>query len=120
MNVRTKRCLKVLSVLVTVALIAKTSYELKWFDLLWGIFRLETHPEKVQSVSLKSLAFVTLARHEIAFLHVMSERGWLFVKHYGRGMIFEKEGYEILITKRDFFNRYSFYEVTTREIFEAI
>lgn len=120
MQLRTKRCLKVVSVLFAVAVIAKASYELKWCDLFWGIFKLETQPEKVQSISLKSLAFITLTRHEIAFLHAMSERGWLFIKHYGRGMIFEKEGYEILITRKDFFNRYAFYEVTTREIFDAI
>ncbi len=120
MQIRTKKCLKVLSVLFTIALIAKVSYELKWCDVFCGIFKLETQPEKVQSVSLKSLAFITLTRHEIALLHVMSERGWLFVKNYGRGMIFEKEGYEILVTRKDFFNRYAFYEVTTREIFDAI
>lgn len=120
MQTRTKKCIKVVLILVTIAMISKVSYDLKWFDVLIGIFKLESNPQKIQGVSLKSLGYMTLVVNEVDFLHLMSKRGWIFIKHYGRGMIFEKEGYEILVIRRNYFNRYAYYEVTTKEIFEAV
>ena len=69
---------------------------------------------------MKTLSFIGYLDCESAFISKMGVMGWHFLKHYGRGMIFEKEGYEILITKRTYFNRYMFFEVTTREIFDVI
>lgn len=115
-----KKIIKCLIALLTITAITKVSYELKWLDLLWGIFKVETKPHKVQRVSLKTLAYIAPIASEAEFLVEMSELGWHFIKHYGRGMIFEKDGYEILITKREYFNRYAFYEVTTKEVFDVI
>ncbi len=120
MQNRTKKCLKVIAIIFTIALVSKISYDLKWFDVLLGIFKLESQPQKVQGVSLKALGYMTLSRNETEFLHVMSKKGWIFIRHYGRGMIFEKDGYEILVIRRDYFNRYAYYEITTKEIFEAV
>ncbi len=105
---------------LTILIITKASYELKWFDLLVGIFKLETKPEKVQRVSFKALSFIATIDCEAEFLVKMSEMGWHFIKHYGRGMIFVKDGYEILITRKDYFNKYTLFEVTTKEIFDVI
>jgi len=105
----------------TIILIIKVSYELKWLDVASGILKLETSKKKsIQNISMKALAFIGLIGCEEAFIFKMQNMGWAFVKHYGRGMIFEKEGYEILITKKHYFNRYAFFEVTTREIFDVI
>ncbi len=116
-----KKWLKVAIIVLTVGLIAKVSYDQKWLDVASGICKLESnHNKKVRRISLKALSFIALVNQEEAFLAEMSSMGWTYIKHYGRGMIFEKEGYEILITKREYFNRYAFYEVTTREIFDVI
>ena len=115
-----KKFFKCVMILVTTALIAKIGYELKWFDVIMGIVKIEAKEKPVQKVSFKALSFISKADHEIDFLIEMKNRGWEFVKHYGRGMIFEKEGYEILISKKVFWGRYAFYEVTTKEIFDVI
>ncbi|MBF4693834.1 hypothetical protein [Fusibacter ferrireducens] len=120
MNPRVKKIVNGMIVLLTVSMILKVSYELKWIDILLGILKVETKDKKVQKISFKALSFVAKADHEIDFLIEMKSMGWHFLKHYGRGMIFEKEGYEILISKRTYFNKYAFYEVTTKEIFDVI
>lgn len=116
-----KRIIKVIIILFTIGLIVKVSYELKWLDVAAGIAKLETDKEKrIQRISMKALSFIGISGCEDAFISKMSQMGWTYVKNYGRGMIFEKEGYEILITRRVYFNRYEFFEVTTREIFDVI
>ena len=116
-----KRIAKYVVIIFTIALIVKVSYELKWLDVASGIFKLETDKEKrVQRITLKTLSFIGYANQDEAFIEKLSKMGWHYVKNYGRGLIFEKEGYEILITRRRYFNRYDFFEVTTREIFDVI
>lgn len=121
LNETNKKIIKFAVILITIALIIKVSYELKWLDVASGILKLETSKKKsIQNISMKTLAFIGLKDCENDFIIKMHGMGWNFVKHYGRGMIFEKEGYEILITKKTYFNRYVFFEVTTREIFDVI
>ncbi|GAU79417.1 hypothetical protein [Fusibacter sp. 3D3] len=120
MNPRIKRIFNGIIAILTVGMILKVSYELKWIDIFLGILKIETKDKSVQKISFKTLSFVSKADHEIDFLIEMKSMGWHFLKHYGRGMIFEKEGYEILISKRTYFNKYAFYEVTTKEIFDVI
>jgi len=116
-----KKLIKLAIIVITIGLIIKVSYELKWIDVANGIFKLETNKKKsIQNISMKTLSFIGLKDCENEFIIMMHNMGWNFVKHYGRGMIFEKEGYEILITKKVYFNRYIFFEVTTREIFDVI
>ena len=116
-----KRIIKMVIILFTIGLIVKVSYELKWLDVATGIAKLETDKEKrVHRISMKALSFIGFAGCEEDFTHRMSQMGWSYVKNYGRGLIFEKEGYEILITRRVYFRRYEFFEVTTREIFDVI
>ncbi len=105
---------------VALVILLKVSYEMKWLDLIWGIVKLETKIEPVQSVSLKSFAFAAHANNEEAFMRMMGTKGWFYMKHYGNGMIFNKEGYEILVSKHTYFKRYSLYEINTKEIFDSI
>jgi len=116
-----KKIVKFAIVLFTILAIVKVSYELKWLDVLSGIFKLETSKtKKIQKISLKTLSYIGFIDSESEFLEIMKGMEWNYVKHYGKGMIFEKEGYEVLITKRNYFNRYLFFEITTREIFDVI
>jgi len=121
LNDSTKKLIKYTLIVMTIVIIVKASYELKWLDVASGICKLESDRNKaIKRISLKTLAFIGLIDSEELFKEKLSGMGWHFVKNYGRGMIFEKEGYEILITKKNYFNRYLFFEVTTREIFDVI
>ena len=116
-----KKIVKFTVVLFTILAIVKVSYELKWLDIISGVFKIESNKtKKIQKISLKTLSYIGLIDSESEFLDIMKSMNWNFIKHYGKGMIFEKEGYEVLITKRNYFNRYLFFEVTTREIFDVI
>lgn len=123
MDKKNKKCLWITLGIIICSVIAilKISYELKWLDVLTGIIRLETDKKsKVKRFTLKTLSFVTFKDGEDDFLEELGSQGWTYYRHYGRGMIFTKDGYEILMTKRVIFNRYNFYEVATREVFDLI
>lgn len=96
---------------ILLAIVAKSAYDLKFFDLLWGIFKLEKDKQaKVKKVSLKTVSFITRAGDEEYFIEEMANRGWTYTAKYGRGMIFSKDGFEVLMTKLPYFGRYTFYE----------
>lgn len=115
-----KELFKITSIIITLALIIKLSYELKWLDVLLGIYKLESKPDSVQSISLKTMAFIAKTGNEMAFLQHMEANDWKFVRYYGRGMLFDKSGFELLITKNTFFGKYAFYEVTSKSLFEMV
>lgn len=97
--------------LLLLAVIAKSAYDLKFFDLLFGICKLERDPAaKVKKVSLKTISFITRSGDEEYFIEEMEKRGWVYTAKYGRGMIFSKDGLEILMTKLSYFGKYTFYE----------
>lgn len=100
-------------ILLAVLIIAKVAYDLRLFDVLWGIFRLETTKARVSRVSLKTHSFVTHADDEEAFIDEMESLGWKYTAKYGRGMVFENAGYEVLMTKHTYFGMYTFYEGNT-------
>lgn len=116
-----KRWITVAIISFTVLLIAKVAYDLKWFDVAAGICKLESDKDsKVKRFTLKTLSFVTRSGDEKFFIEELDSLGWKYKQVYGRGMIFEKEGYEILMNKRSYFGKYDFYEVATREVFDLI
>lgn len=115
-----KQTLKVAFVMVLVGIFIKVSYELKWIDVILGITKLESSPESIQRISFKGMSYITRCDREEAFMSYMNSKGWRFVKQYGRGLLFDKEGYEIVITKRDVLNRYSFFDVASKSIFEMV
>lgn len=116
-----KKAFSVFVIAALVVLILKVTYELKYLDLISGILKVETNKKAtIHKVSMKGLFFIGLVGSDEVYTETMNKMGWNFVSVYGRGMVFEKDGYEILISKRTYFNRYVTYEVTTREIFDLI
>lgn len=108
-------------IIATILLIVRVAYDLKWFDVATGILKLESDRDaKVKRFTLKTLSFVTREGDEEHFIKEVESLGWKYYCKYGRGMIFQKDGYEILMTKRSYFGRYCFYEVATREVFDLI
>jgi len=119
-GIKEKKYKQALVSLIVIISITKVGYELKFFDVLMGMLKLTFSKKPVQRISLKTLSFISHSLNDQVFHIEMQSQGWHFIKQYGKGLIYTKDGYEILISKRIFFNQYSFYEVTTKEIFELI
>lgn len=115
-----KKMTKWVLVAVLTTILIKSAYELKWFDVLIGIFKIETGESKIQSISLKSFAFICKVGYENDFIEFMAHKNWTYIRKYGRGLLFEKDGYELIVTHNRFFNRYAFYEVSSKAIFEMV
>lgn len=115
---REKKIWQIIVSLMVIMTVTKVGYELKFFDVLLGMLKIKFSKKPVQRVSLKTLSFISHSLNDQVFHIEMQSQGWRFIKQYGKGLIYSKDGYEILISKRIFFNQFSFYEVTTKEIFE--
>lgn len=115
-----KKMTKWFLVAVLTTIFIKSAYELRWFDVLIGIFKIETRDTKIQSISLKSFAFICKVDNEDAFIQFMAEKDWTYIRRYGRGLLFEKDGYELIVTHNRFFNRYAFFEVSSKAVFEMV
>ncbi len=115
-----KQTVKWTIVMLAVGVVVKISYELKWIDVLLGVIKLESSPDSIQRISFKNMSYMTRKNNEEAFMSYMSGKGWRFVKQYGRGLLFDKDGYEIVITKKDILNRYTFFDIASKSIFELV
>ncbi len=112
-----KRVLKAILILMSITIILKVYYELKLLDLAVGIFKLEKDKKDIASVSQKSLMYIVKkGTSDDIFFNKMEEMGWGFVQAYGRGYLFDKDGEEVLATKRHHFN-YVIYEIQNKDYF---
>ena len=112
-----KRILRITLVLMSVAIILKVYYELKLLDLLVGVFKLEKDKKDIASVSQKSLMYIVRKdTSDDVFFNKMDQMGWTFVQAYGRGYLFERNGEEVLATKRHHF-KYCIYEIQNKDYF---
>lgn len=97
-------------------LAAKIYYELKWYDLLLGILKLEFGNKPIVLVSQKSLMFVSKkASAEDSLKMVMKKNEWDYVDHYGKGYIFTNNDEELLLKRRDFSFGYVIFEIYPHE-----
>jgi len=112
-----KRAVKYALILMSITIILKVYYELKLIDLVIGIFKLEKDKKEIASVSQKSLMYIVRnGTSDDVFFEKMQEMGWNFVQAYGRGYLFERNGEEVLATKRHHF-KYTLYEIQNKEYF---
>jgi len=112
-----KRIIRVALVLMSIAVILKVYYELKLLDLVVGIFKLEKDKKDIASVSQKSLMYIVRkGTSDDVFFDKMQDMGWSFVQAYGRGYLFERDGEEVLATKRHHF-KYGIYEIQNKDYF---
>ncbi len=112
-----KRVMRIVLILVSIAVIVKVYYELKLIDLAMGICKLEKDKKEIASVSQKSLMYIVRKETQDAvFFDKMAEMGWIFVQVYGRGYLFERNGEEVLATKRYHF-KYAVYEIQNKAYF---
>lgn len=107
-----KKIFKVSISLAAIAAISKIYYDLKYYDLTVGIFYIEFDKRDIVLISKKSLMFVARSNESNNIvIDKMQELGWEFIDIYGRGLLFVKNGEEIVLFKKEFFARYSIYEI---------
>lgn len=112
-----KTVIRIGLILVSIAIILKVYYELKLLDLAMGIFKLEKGKKDIAGVSQKSLMYIVRnGTSDEVFFDKMAEMGWSFVQAYGRGYLFERDGEEVLATKRHHF-KYAIYEIQNKAYF---
>lgn len=111
------RILRWMSVLAAMAVLLKVYYDLKLLDLFVGVFKLEGQGKRIARVNQKTLMYIVRkGTDDNLFIRKMERMGWTFVAAYGRGYLFDKEGEEILVTKRSHL-RYTIYEIQNRPFF---
>jgi hypothetical protein len=112
------KALKIASILLSVVAIAVLYYELKFFDILLGVYKLEVQGKRIARVSKKSLMYVMRRQdEEDLFTREMEKLGWQFFDQYGRGYLFTKQGEEILATKSQHLGRYTVFEIHNEKYF---
>lgn len=119
-----KKCFKwIKNLLIVLSLIAivVAYYELKFFDILIGSYQLEKNNKKIARVSQKALIYIMKSKEtEDVFFDEMKKIGWMYYDTYGRGYIFTKNGEEILVTKSNYFSRYTVFEIHNRKYFNML
>lgn len=110
--------LKILTVVFSVVTIALVYYELKFFDILLGVYQLEIKNKPIAKISQKSLIYVMRSKDpQDLFIEEMEKFGWRYYDTYGRGYLFTKQGEEILATQSKHFGRYTVYEIHNKKYF---
>ena len=111
--------IKIITLILSVIVIVLVYYELKFFDIVIGIYQLESKNKKIARVSKKSLIYIMRSKEkEELFIHEMDLLGWKFYDAYGRGYLFTKNGEEILATQSKRFGRYTVYEIHNEKYFD--
>lgn len=96
-----------LILLLTGMILWNLVYGFKLYEIIAALILLEGKKEKIISLSRKHLFFITRANESVdCLIHKMMEFKWQFVAQYGNAFVFTKEGEEIILLRKTFFNRY--------------
>lgn len=115
-NNKKNSLLTILGIIAFFVVSAKIYYELKWYDLLLGIIKIQLGKKPIALVSQKTLMFVAKKEEaEASLKRAMSLNGWTFVDRFGMGYIFSNEDEELLLKRRDFNFGYVVFEIYPRE-----
>lgn len=83
---------------------------LKIAEVMAAIVILEGGKEKVITLSRKNLFFISKLRTPVEHLYEkMQSLGWQYVAQFGRGMVFSRDGEEVVLMKQIILNRYAVY-----------
>lgn len=111
-NSRLKSIIKWCAVVIFIVTLLKIYYELRWFDLMLGIYDVERRNKRAALISKKALMFITRKSDaEDAIKERMQELGWTYVDTFGNGYIFTNEEEEILLRRKDYGIGYSTFEI---------
>ena len=106
-----------LSILFIVVML-KLFKQLKFFSMLEAVMKLESGSKPVVSVRYRDLLFIAKKSEEDEiFINEMDKISWSFVGKYGRGYVFEQDGEELFVHKRQFLGMYDVYSIGNKEYF---
>ncbi len=115
-NSKRSSFISIIGILAFFIVAAKVYYELKWYDLLLGILKIQWSKKPIALVSQKTLMFVTKKENaEVSLKKAMEANGWTFVDRFGMGYIFSNEDEELLLKRRDFSFGYVVFEIYPKD-----
>lgn len=104
--------MKCLTFVFIIAFFSKVYYELKFWDLTVGMFKLEKQKKDAVLVSKKSIMLISKGTDkDEEMIEEMADYGFEYVNKYGRGYLFVRDDEEIVLFKKDHFGKYSVYEI---------
>lgn len=113
-----REMMKLVGIIVFIAIMLKIFKQLKFFCLLDAVMKLETGNKPVVKVKYRDLLFVSKKTDEDEiFISEMEKISWNFVGKYGRGYVFDQDGEELFVHKRQFLGLYDVYSIGNKEYF---
>ncbi|MBN2897858.1 MAG: hypothetical protein JXO44_03690 [Clostridia bacterium] len=113
-----REMMKLALTIVFVVVMLKLFKQLKFFSMLEAVMKLESGNKPVVRVRYRDLLFISKKSEEDeVFIREMDKISWAFVGKYGRGYVFEQDGEELFVHKRQFLGLYDVYSIGNKEYF---
>jgi len=115
-----REMMRLAGIIVFIVVMLKLFKQLKFFSLLDAVMKLESGNKPVVKVKYRDLLFVSkkTGEDEIeVFTEEMEKISWNFVGKYGRGYVFEQDGEELFVHKKQFLGLYDVYSIGNKEYF---
>lgn len=113
-----REMMRLVGIIVFIVVMLKLFKQLKFFSMLDAVMKLESTNKPVVRVKYRDLLFVAKKSEEDeVFVAEMEKVSWTFVGKYGRGYVFEQDGEELFVHKRQFLGLYDVYSIGNKEYF---
>jgi len=113
-----REMMKLAATILFIVVMLKIFKQLKFFSMLDAVMKLESSNKPVVRVRYRDLLFVSKKSEEDEiFVQEMEKISWSFVGKYGRGYVFEQDGEELFVHKRQFLGMYDVYSIGNKEYF---
>jgi len=113
-----REIMKLVATILFIVVMLKLFKQLKFFSMLDAVMKLESGNKPVIRVKYRDLLFVSKKSEEDeVFVAEMEKISWKFVGKYGRGYVFEQDGEELFVHKRQFLGLYDVYSIGNKEYF---
>lgn len=113
-----REMIKLVGIIVFIVVMLKLFKQLKFFSMIDAVMKLESSNKMVVRVKYRDLLFLSKKSEEDeVFISEMEKISWSFVGKYGRGYVFEQDGEELFVHKRQFLGLYDVYSIGNKEYF---
>lgn len=113
-----REMMKLAATILFIVVMLKLFKQLKFFSMLDAVMKLESGNKPVVRVRYRDLLFVSKKSEEDeVFVQEMEKISWSFVGKYGRGYVFEQDGEELFVHKRQFLGLYDVYSIGNKDYF---
>lgn len=113
-----REMMKLAATILFIVVMLKLFKQLKFFSMLDAVMKLESGNKPVVRVRYRDLLFVSKkSQEDEVFIQEMEKISWAFVGKYGRGYVFEQDGEELFVHKRQFLGLYDVYSIGNKDYF---